>query len=159
MYIRNFKVNDAEKVAEIIERNLKDINEKEYSSEELDFCIRTHNAAAIKERAKFSHMYVACTNQDEVIGCGTIAAYLGSMEESILDLVYVHPKYHNKGIGREIVKNLERDSYYLRAKRIEVPATTNSYEFYKKLGYEFKNGIKNFDEERCYRMEKFNDNH
>ncbi len=156
MYIRNFEVKDAKDLAEIIEKNLRLINGNDYSYDEIDFMIKTHNETAVKERAKFSHMYVACDDNDDVIGCGAIASYFGSKEESILTYIYVHPDFHARGIGKEIVKTLEQDSYFVRSRRIEIPATINSHEFYKKLGYDFKDGIKKLDEERCYRLEKFN---
>lgn len=156
MYIRNFEVKDAKDLAEIIEKNLRQINGNDYSYDEIDFMIKTHNETAVKERAKFSHMYVACDDNGDVIGCGAIASYFGSKEESILTYIYVHPDFHARGIGKEIIKTLEQDSYFVRSRRIEIPATINSHEFYKKLGYDFKDGIKKLDEERCYRLEKFN---
>jgi len=156
MYIRNFEVTDAKDLAEIIEKNLRQINGNDYSYDEIDFMIKTHNETAVKERAKFSHMYVACDDNGDVIGCGAIASYFGSKEESILTYIYVHPDFHARGIGKEIIKTLEQDSYFVRSRRIEIPATINSHEFYKKLGYDFKDGIKKLDEERCYRLEKFN---
>jgi N-acetylglutamate synthase-like GNAT family acetyltransferase len=156
MYIRSFEVNDAKGLAVIIEKNLKQIKGNEYSFDEIDFMIKTHNETAVKERAKYSHMYVACDNDYEVVGCGAIASYFGSVEESILTYIYVHPDFHGRGVGKAIIEALENDSYFVRAKRVEIPATINSHEFYRKLGYDFKDGIKKLDEERCYRLEKFN---
>ncbi|MDF2803078.1 MAG: GCN5-related N-acetyltransferase [Anaerocolumna sp.] len=156
MYIRSFEANDAKKLAIIIEINLKGINQNDYSGEEIDFMIKTHNEKAVKDRAKFSHMYVACDDNGEVLGCGAIASYFGSKDESILTYIYVHPEYHARGIGKKIITTLEKDMYFVRSKRIEIPATINSHEFYRKLGYDFKDGLKKLDEERCYRLEKFN---
>lgn len=156
MYIRNFEINDAIKLEQIIEKNLRGISSQDYSAEEIDFMIKTHNEKAVKERARFSHMYVACDDNGEVLGCGAIASYFGSKEESILTYIYVHPEYHTRGIGTKIVNTLEQDIYFTKSKRIEIPATINSHEFYKKLGYKFKDGLKKLDEERCYRLEKFN---
>lgn len=44
---------------------------------------------------------------------------------------------------------------FLRADRIEIPASITAVEFYRK-GYEYKNGINELDEEGHYRLEKFN---
>ena len=35
-------------------------------------------------------------------------------------------------IGRKIIETLEKDEYFLRAKRIEVPASITAVPFYKK---------------------------
>ncbi len=154
MYIRSFEINDAIKLEQIIEKNLRGI--RDYSAEEIDFMIKTHNERAVKERAKYSHMYVACDDHGEVLGCGAIASYFGCKDESILTYIYVHPDYHTRGIGTIIVNTLEQDTYFTRSKRIEIPATINSHEFYRKFGYHYKDGLKKLDEERCYRLEKFN---
>jgi len=50
---------------------------------------------------------------------------------------------------------LEKDEYFLRAKRIEVPASITAVPFYKKMGYDYKNGVAEPDEEGLVRMEKF----
>lgn len=50
---------------------------------------------------------------------------------------------------------LSQDEYFLRAKRVEVPASITAVDFYRKLGYHYKNGIDRPDEERLYRLEKF----
>ena len=59
------------------------------------------------------------------------------------------------GIGRKIVETLEQDEYFLRAKRVEVPASITAVNFYRKLGYDYKNGVDRPDEEQIYRLEKF----
>lgn len=44
---------------------------------------------------------------------------------------------------------------FLRANRIEIPASITAIEFYKKQGYDYKNGVKELDDEGHYRLEKF----
>lgn len=77
------------------------------------------------------------------------------MEESIILTVFVLPEYHGKGIGRNILHTLEQDKLFTRAKRVEIPASITACEFYRKFGYDFKNGNKQLDDEGHYRMEKF----
>ena len=55
---------------------------------------------------------------------------------------------------RRIVETLEADEYALRARRIEIPASITGLEFYRRLGYTFKNGNEKVDEEGLYRLEK-----
>ena len=45
--------------------------------------------------------------------------------------------------------------YFLRAKRVEIPSSITGCEFYRKMGYDFKNGIKELDDEKHFRLEKF----
>ena len=50
---------------------------------------------------------------------------------------------------------LESDILFLKAERIEIPASITAVEFYRKKGYDYKNGIKELDHEQHYRLEKF----
>lgn len=99
-------------------------------------------------------MYVVCEN-NKLIGCGAIGAYWGKEDESSLFTIFVLPEYQGKGIGRKIIETLEQDEYFLRAKRIEIPASITAVGFYRKMGYDFKNGITEPDEEQLYRLDKF----
>ena len=69
--------------------------------------------------------------------------------------IFVLPEYQGKGVGRKIIEALEKDEYFLRAKRVEIPASITACEFYKKMGYTYKNGIDVVDEEQLFRLEKF----
>ena len=77
---------------------------------------------------------------------------------SILLTIFVLPELHGNGIGRYIIQTLEQDELFLRADRIEIPASITAVEFYKKQGYDYKNGISELDDEGHYRLEKFNVN-
>ncbi|MBE6038372.1 MAG: GNAT family N-acetyltransferase [Anaerofustis stercorihominis] len=99
-------------------------------------------------------MYVVC-DKARIVGCGAIAGYRGSTTESILLTIFVLPGYQGKGIGKQIIQTLERDEFFLRAKRIEIPSSITAVDFYRKMGYEYKNGIAELDDEQVYRLEKF----
>ena len=106
------------------------------------------------ERANWTHFYVICET-DKIIACGAIGPYWGKEDESSLFNIFVLPEYQGKGIGKRMIETLEKDEYFLRAKRVEIPASITACEFYKKMGYSYKNGIDKIDEEQLYRLEKF----
>ncbi|MDY2782348.1 MAG: GNAT family N-acetyltransferase, partial [Candidatus Pseudoruminococcus sp.] len=89
------------------------------------------------------------------VGCGAIGSYWGKEDESSLFTIFVLPGYQGQGIGRKIMETLEQDDYFFRAKRIEIPSSITAVEFYKKFGYDYKNGVKEIDDEQLYRLEKF----
>ena len=154
MEIRRFRPEDAEETAQVIAVTLKTSNGKDYSEEYIEANIASHSPEILIKRAKEGHMYVVYENS-KIIGCGAIAGYWGSTEESILLTIFVLPEYQGKEVGREIIRTLEQDEYFLRAKRIEIPASVTAVDFYRKMGYAFKNGIDALDEEQVYRLEKF----
>ena len=154
MRIRRFTENDAENVSAMIIHTIKTTNSKDYSKEAINTLEKQLLPSHILERAGWTHFYVVEEN-DTIIGCGAIGPYWGSETESSLFTIFVLPEYQGKGIGRMIIEMLERDEYFLRAKRIEVPASITAVNFYRKLGYDYKNGVDHPDEEQLYRLEKF----
>ena len=63
--------------------------------------------------------------------------------------------YQGRGVGRRIIETLEQDEFFLRAKRIEIPSSITAVNFYRRMGYDYKNGIAEVDDEHVYRLEKF----
>ena len=154
MEIRRFQLEDAIETAQMIAETLMISNRKDYSREYIERTIASHSAEIISERAKEGHMYVVC-DDSRIIGCGAIAGYWGSVTESILLTIFVLPEYQSKGVGKRIIQTLEQDEFFLRAKRIEVPASITAVEFYKKMGYDYKDGIAEIDDEQIYRLEEY----
>ncbi len=151
--IRKFIDKDASSIAEIMSRNFLEVNAKHYPIEEMEELSKAYDSERIKKIADNSNMYVAILD-DEVVGAGSIMSFWGSLEESILRTIFVLPELHGKGIGRLIMNALESDEIFLRARRIEIPASITACEFYIKMGYEYKNGVKELDDEGHYRLEK-----
>ena len=69
--------------------------------------------------------------------------------------IFVSPRCQGKDVGRKIIETLETDAYFLHAKRVEIPASITSTQKKKKMGYSYKNGIIEPDEEGLIRLEKF----
>ena len=153
MIIRKFREADAEKVSALIIHTLQASNSKDYSAETISALEKKMQPSGVLERASWTHFYVAEEGGD-IIGCGAIGPYWGSETESSLFNIFVLPEYQGKGVGRKIIETLEQDGFFLRAERVEVPASITGVGFYRKLGYEYKNGIDRPDEERLYRLEK-----
>lgn len=154
MIIRRFQKDDAEKVSEMIIRTIKTSNSKDYSEAAVAELEKQMQPEMLMDRAGWTHFYVAEEN-DSIIGCGAIGPYWGSETESSLFTIFVLPACQGKGIGRQIIETLEQDEYFLRAKRVEVPASIMAVDFYRRLGYDYKNGVDHPDEERVFRLEKF----
>ncbi len=152
--VRRFQTEDAEEVAVLIRKTLQISNVKDYSKESIDALVKMHTPEHVLERASWTHFYVVC-DVEIIIGCGAIGSYWGKEDESSLFTIFVMPEYQGKGVGRTIIETLEQDEFFLRAKRVEIPASITACEFYRRMGYDFKNGIAEIDEEELYRLEKF----
>ena len=97
----------------------------------------------IKEKMKGGHFYVAKEN-GAIIGCGGIGANKGNFTESRIHTIFVDPAFERQGIGRRIIEFLEADEYAKRAEKIVIHSAISAIPFYRKLGYEHKNGELHF---------------
>ena len=151
---RRFKEADAEEVRNIIVRNFLEVNSKDYGIEAMQFLANVYDVNKVLQVASNAHMYVFEVDH-KIVGTGSISSYWGSETESILLSIFVLPEYHSMGIGTKIIETLEQDELFLRANRIEIPASITATEFYRKFGYDYKNGVKELDKEHHYRLEKY----
>lgn len=151
---RRYREQDAEAVVKLIHRNFLEVNAKDYGESAMRELAAQYDGNRLRAMAAYANFYVFCIGQ-QVVGVGAISSYWGSPTESILLTIFVLPELHGNGIGRFIVQTLEQDTFFLHADRIEIPASITAADFYRKLGYSYKNGTKALDEEGHYRMEKF----
>lgn len=150
---RPFRTEDAAEVSALIIRTLRETNIRDYSAEYIEKDVMMFSPERVIERAGWTHFYVIC-DKNAIVGCGAIGPYWGKEDESSLFNIFVLPEHQGNGVGRLIIHTLERDEYFLRAKRIEIPASITACKFYLKMGYSYKNGVDRVDEEGLYRLEK-----
>lgn len=155
MEIRLIKEDEYALTASMIERATKFSQfAKFYPNKSIEYVVESLDENGVRERAKWTHFYVVIL-ENKIIGCGSIGEYWGSKTESSLFSIFVDPDYQNQGIGRKIIETLEKDEYFKRAIRIEIPAAMSAIPFYRKMGYEHKNGELIFDDGH-FALEKFN---
>ena len=152
--IRRFSSDDAEAVSELIISTLRTINIKDYPPEYVEREAQKYTPSLLLERERQIHLYLACEN-GSVVGCGAISPYMDKVDESALSHIFVSSLHQGKGIGRKIIEAIERDEYFLRARRVEVPATITGCDFYFRLGFSYKNGVTSLNENGRYLLEKF----
>ena len=153
MTIRRFADADAPAVSALIVETMRVSNTRDYSAADMEALILHQQPENILQRAGWTHFYVA-EEGGTVVGCGAIGPYWGKQDESSLFSIFVRPDCQGRGIGRQIVETLEADEFARRAWRIEVPASITGLPFYLKLGYTYKDGNDQLDEEKLYRLEK-----
>lgn len=154
---RIFRDSDASEVASLVRKTMYTTNIRDYSKEYIEADLKKLTAQDFIEKAKYFHCYVLVNDTvNRIVAVGSIGPYWGKKDESSFFNVFVLPEYQGMGIGRKLIKLLENDIFFLRAKRIEIPASITGLGFYQKMGYRFKDGNDSLDNEQLYRLEKFN---
>lgn len=155
MNIRLITDKDYKPVADMIARSVSGSNfSKFYPQKTIDGIIQDLDEEGVKNRASWTHFYVI-EEDNNIVACGAIGPYWDSLTESSLFSIFVDDSYQGKGYGRKIIETLEKDEYFVRAERIEIPASMSAIPFYRKMGYEHKNGELTYKEEH-FCLEKFN---
>ncbi len=155
MEIRLIKDDEYKQVAEMIARSVSNSDfTKFYPQCSIDYIKESLDEKGVQKRASWTHFYVI-KEGDKIIACGAIGPYWGSETESSLFTIFVDPEYQGMGYGRKIIETLEKDEYFLRANRIEIPASMSAIPFYRKMGYEHKNGELIYDDGH-FSLEKYN---
>ena len=155
MNIRLIRDGEYRAVADMIGRALENSAfARFYPQGSIAYIKECLDEAGVKKRASWTHFYVV-EESNEIVGCGAIGPYYDSLTESSLFSIFVDSKYQGMGYGKKIVETLEQDEYFKRAKRIEIPASMSAIPFYRKLGYEHKNGELIYDDGH-FALEKFN---
>lgn len=154
MKIRLVTEKDFDALHEMIARTCRTSFKLYYPQTKITQTINHLSVATLKERATWTHFYVA-VDQGEIVGCGAIGPYWNSLTESALFTIFVIPERQGQGLGKKIMATLENDAYFLRAQRVEVAASILAIPFYKKMGYAHKNGVLTY-ENGHFKMEKFN---
>ena len=170
--IRRFETRDAKPVSDLVMRTLRISNTKDYALELIEGLMPEQQPERFIERAEDMHFYVAeaCSRADpgtnepgqnpvsvpsEIIGCAGIRKDAEDPERTDIHSFYVKPECQKEGIGRRIMETLEQDEYFLQTKRTLIHASITAADFYRRLGYDFKDGLAALDRYQLYTMVKY----
>lgn len=154
MRIERFQASQAGVVSHIIRRNLIEINSRDYSRDRIDALVAYFSPEKIEENSRSQCTFVAIRD-DQVVGTASLDSS-GSAEspDYYAVTVFVLPELHGQGIGTRLIEAVESEARRLGADKITVPAAITAKGFYLKLGYSFRDGVEELDDNREYIMEK-----
>jgi len=146
MGIRRFRADDADIVSHIIRRCLLEVNIKDYPKEVIESMYDHFSPKNLVEISERRHMYVF-VQDNEIRGTG-------NLRDNNVRSVFVNPDFHNLGIGRELMKHLEKSVKRSGYRTIELFSSVTAFEFYKKLGYKRIRTVQDKDTGKSILMRK-----
>ena len=154
MIIKQINAIQVNEVSKLIQRNLLEVNSKDYSSDIIAYLVDCFSPKNILENIKTQEIFVA-TEGSEVIGTGGLANFGSEASPSYYGVAFfVAPEHQGKGIGRQLVQEVEAKAIEMGADRITVRAAVGARKFYEKLGYKYHDGKEIIDKNGNYIMEK-----
>jgi GNAT superfamily N-acetyltransferase len=144
--VRQFVERDADDVARLIERCLREVNSKDYSAEQIELMVPGFAAEKLAERFTGTYAVVA-TEGERVVGIGLLAGHE-------IRTMFVDPSFHGRGIGRAIIHCLEGEAVLRGEQRVELFASLTARRFYEKLGYTSIGVVEHEVAGRTFRMER-----
>ena len=96
--IQPYREEDAEEIVNLILRNFREVNVKDYGEKAIDALSATHDVNWFKGVAEYAHVYVFW-NEDKIVGVGSISSFWGSLTENILLTIFVLPEFHGQGLA------------------------------------------------------------
>ncbi|MHA1729338.1 MAG: GNAT family N-acetyltransferase [Promethearchaeota archaeon] len=142
--IQHFDKKDVDQVVGIIQDNLHTVNSKVYSDDIIGFMCEYYGKANFSDRLKeFTELFVAVMKWAEkddipskIIGVGGYQINLGNpKEKGIIRCMFIKPMLHGNGIGKKILKIIEKNARINDVSKLTLNASLNAVEFYKKSGY------------------------
>lgn len=145
----------AEQISKIITTNLLEINSKDYGIDFVKKHAEEFTASKVKENfSKRTKTFVALENNIVVGTAGLDKSWYNDDGEYWILSVFVDKEYHKKGIGKMLIHQIENYAKEIDAKKLVIPASITACEFYSKLGYKYKDGLKKLNSDKMYIMEK-----
>lgn len=126
--IIKFEVKYAEECSMLILRSIESSHQIAYSKEEIQSLITNYSVEKIIQKSKDRETFIAMNEFSEVCAISTV-------KNNLIKGLYVDPKHYCKRIGTNLLKFLETQINKDGHKVVELFASLNSEEFYRKAGY------------------------
>lgn len=157
MEIVDFKREYAKELSEIILSNLYTINIKEHGKEIIDRISTNFTEEKIIENFTKRTKCIVALKDNKVVGTASLDKFRGDNtgNKYIILTVFTKIENHKQGIGKILLNEIEKYAIELGAKEIVIPSSIHACEFYRKMGYDHPNGIKEQNKDKEYMLVKY----
>lgn len=125
--IRPARDGDVGAVSQVILCALRETNAKDYTPETIARIEKSFSPAAVQELISKRKVFVAVLGQ-QIVGTA-------SLDGKVIRSVFVAPNAQGRGIGRQLMAEVERDAREAGITALVVPSSVTAEQFYAKLGF------------------------
>ena len=162
MEIKEYEEKYAKGMSEIIRDNLYTINIKDYGKEVIDKIARHFTEEEIKKNFPERVKCFVALKDEKVIGTASLdiikdmygVKVENHKDKYIILTVFIKIENQHQGVRKKLIEEIEKYASEIGAKELIIPAPIYGCEFYKKMGYDFYNGIKEINKNGEYVLSK-----
>lgn len=125
--IRPAHDDDADEVSAVILRALRETNARDYPDEVIERVGRSFSPAAVSQLIGKRTVFVA-TIDGGIVGTA-------SLDGSVVRTVFVAPDVQGRGVGRQLMAEVERTARQRNIAVLAVPSSVTAEAFYARLGF------------------------
>lgn len=127
--IRLFEAQDAEQIAQLFHKTVREINVHDYSSNQV--------RAWAPDDIYFRNWVEVCSNRfTYVADDGGVIVGFGELEPNgHIDCFYCHKNYQRCGVGRQIYEAIESKAVELSVSRLFAEASITAKPFFQRMGF------------------------
>lgn len=122
-----FRNSDAKEVARLHRSTIRSVNKNDYPKKHIEVWSGRTSAKKFRESAKETKRFVAIEN-------GKIVGFADYRKNELRGL-YVHKGHIKKGVGKRLLKRLEKHAYENGIRTMKCISTITGHKFYEKCGY------------------------
>lgn len=155
--IKEYEEKYAEEISKIIISNMYEINIKEHGKEVIDKLAKNFTTEEIINRFPEREKVYVAIEDNKVLGTASINKFRGDTtgNKYIILTVFVKIENHHQGIGKKLIKEIEKYAISIGAKEVIIPSSIYGCEFYRKLGFDYYNNDKSLNEDKEYTLVKY----
>ena len=155
--IKEYNVKYASALSRIILDNLYTINIKDHGKEVIDKLSLKFSEEEIKKTFPSRTKCFVAVEEDVVLGTASVDRLWGDDTglKYIVLTVFVSLEAHGKGIGKKLMLSVINEAKRIGAKELHVISSIYACEFYRKLGFDYLNGVKEQNKDKEYMLVKY----
>jgi predicted N-acetyltransferase YhbS len=154
--IKNYEDKYAKEMSDIILSNLYTINIKDHGKEVIDSIARHFTEDEINKNFPNRTKCLVALIDGKVVGTASLDNFRGNIVPNryMIKTVFVNIKNQKQGIGKALMNAIEEYAKTIGTNDIIILSSIYALNFYKNLGYDFKDGSDVLNDEKEYTLIK-----
>jgi len=127
MIVRKFSKEDARKASYLLRKVQREYMIQYYPKRIVEDFYKRNSPAQVIKKAETRDTFVAVEGK-RILG-------INALDGNEIRQYYVNPRYHKKGVGKALMRNIEKIAQRKHIRKLIVKSSINAEGFYKKMGF------------------------